>query len=99
MSEEPFDALAAAAQLCRACPMMEGRLRVLSRAMALSQAAVLLVGEAPGRLGAGQSGVPFAGDESGRRLDALLAAARWQRDEFFITNAVLCNPLDGHGRN
>jgi DNA polymerase len=59
----------------------------------------MLVGEAPGRLGAGKSGVPFAGDESGRRLDALLAAAGWRRDEVFITNAVLCNPLDGLGRN
>jgi DNA polymerase len=43
--------------------------------------------------------VPFAGDESGRRLDVLLAAAGWQRERVFLTNAVLCNPLDERGRN
>jgi DNA polymerase len=78
---------------------MLGRLRVLSHANGPVPAAVLLVGEAPGRLGAGQTGKPFAGDESGRRLDALLAAARWRRAEIFITNALLSNPLDEHGHN
>lgn len=78
---------------------MEGRARVLSRLNGPPDAAVVLVGEAPGRLGAARSGVPFAGDESGRRLDRLLAAAGWLRDEVFITNAVLCNPLDTAGRN
>jgi DNA polymerase len=96
---DPFDALAAAAQACRACPTMDGRLRVLTRANGPAPAAVLLVGEAPGRLGAGRCGVPFAGDESGRRLDALLAAAQWRRDEVFITNAVLCNPRNERGNN
>ena len=78
---------------------MDGRIRVLSRANGPVDACVMLVGEAPGRLGAGQSGVPFSGDESGRRLDVLIDAAGWKRSEIFITNAVLCNPLDDTGRN
>lgn len=78
---------------------MEGRRRVLSRANGPCPAGIMLIGEAPGRLGAQQSGVPFEGDVSGRRLTPLLAAAGWSRAELFITNAVLCNPLDEHGRN
>lgn len=78
---------------------MEGRIRVLSRANGPVDASVMLVGEAPGRLGAGRSGVPFSGDESGRRLDRLIEAAGWKRSDLFITNAVLCNPLDDAGRN
>ncbi|CAN5764305.1 hypothetical protein BH23CHL2_BH23CHL2_01620 [soil metagenome] len=78
---------------------MDGQIRVLSRKNGPLDAGVMLVGEAPGRLGAGQSGVPFSGDESGRRLDRLIDAAGWERSDIFITNAVLCNPLDDHGRN
>jgi uracil-DNA glycosylase family 4 len=78
---------------------MDGRLRVLSRLNGPPNAAIMLVGEAPGRLGAERSAIPFAGDESGRRLDRLIAAAGWNRAELFITNAVLCNPLDTSGRN
>lgn len=59
----------------------------------------MFAGEAPGRLGAGRTGVPFQGDESGRRFEALLAEARLRRDQVFVTNAVLCLPLDVSGRN
>jgi len=59
----------------------------------------LFVGEAPGRRGAGRTGIPFLGDESGRRFERLLEAAGLRRDEVFVTNAVLCLPLDGVGRN
>lgn len=94
-----FAALCAAAQACRACHTMEGRTRVLSRHNGPPDASIMLVGEAPGRLGAERTGVPFAGDASGRRLDALIAAAGWSRADLFITNAVLCNPQDDAGRN
>lgn len=59
----------------------------------------LLVGEAPGRYGAGRTGIPFSGDEAGRRFEQLLREAGLQRGEAFVTNAVLCLPLDGAGRN
>lgn len=60
---------------------------------------VMFVGEAPGRFGAGRSGVPFHGDESGKRFESLLAEAGLERDAVFVTNAVLCNPLDLLQRN
>jgi len=72
---------------------------VLGPANGPSRARYLFVGEAPGRLGAGRSGVPFLGDESGRRFAALLAHVGLRREEVFVTNAVLCNPVDGRGRN
>jgi uracil-DNA glycosylase family 4 len=78
---------------------MQGRSRILTRANGPFPASAMLVGEAPGRLGAERSGIPFSGDESGRRLDILLAAAGWNKGDVFITNAVLCNPQDEHGRN
>lgn len=78
---------------------MDGQVRLLSRLNGPPDAGVMLVGEAPGRLGAARTGVPFAGDESVRRLDRLIEAAGWSRDRLFITNAVLCNPLDDLGRN
>ena len=66
---------------------------------ALPGKGVMFVGEAPGRLGAGRSGVPFLGDESGRRFESLLDLAGLRRDAVFVTNAVLCNPVDERGRN
>ena len=62
-------------------------------------AKVMFIGEAPGRRGAAVTGVPFVGDESGRRFDRLLAEAGLRREEVFVTNAVLCLPLDVAGRN
>lgn len=72
---------------------------MLSSANGPCPAEIMLIGEAPGRLGAQRSGVPFEGDASGRRLTPLLAAAGWSRAELFITNAVLCSPLDERSRN
>lgn len=62
-------------------------------------ARVMFVGEAPGRLGAGRTGIPFSGDESGRRFEAFLALAGLRREEVFVTNAVLCNPVSRAGNN
>jgi uracil-DNA glycosylase family 4 len=94
-----FDRLVVGAQRCRRCPAMDGMRRVLSVLNGPVPAEVMLIGEAPGRRGAEVTGVPFAGDESGRRLDALLDAAGWSRADVFITNAVLCNPRDPRGNN
>jgi uracil-DNA glycosylase family 4 len=72
---------------------------VLSAASGPPEARILFVGEAPGRLGAGRTGKPFSGDVSGDRLERLLQAAGLVRDSVFVTNAVLCLPLDSAGRN
>jgi uracil-DNA glycosylase family 4 len=85
-------------QACFACDTM-AHCHTLGATNGPSRARVLFVGEAPGRYGAGRSGVPFHGDESGRRFEALLAFAGLARDDVFVTNAVLCNPLDASGRN
>lgn len=94
-----YAALVARVQACRACPRMEGRRRVLGDANGSLRPRVMLVGTAPGRHGAERTGVPFGGDRSGAALDALLQRAGLTRAEVFITNAVLCNPQDAHGRN
>jgi len=60
---------------------------------------VIFIGEAPGRFGGERTGIPFSGDRSGRNFERLLAAAGLTRAEVFITNAILCNPRDGQGRN
>jgi uracil-DNA glycosylase family 4 len=96
---DDFGALVESVRACRRCATMDGRRRVLGPGNGPARAHVMLVGEAPGRLGAERSGVPFGGDMSGRRLDRLLAAAGWERGGLFITNAVLCNPRDPRGRN
>jgi uracil-DNA glycosylase family 4 len=83
---------------CYACAGM-AHCHTLGAANGPCDAPVLFVGEAPGRFGARRSGVPFLGDESGRRFDSLLAAAGLRREGVFVTNAVLCNPLDAAGRN
>lgn len=94
-----FDALCREAQACRRCPVMEGRRRVLSAANGRPGAAVMFVGEAPGRRGGERTGVPFSGDQTGRNFERLLEVAELRREDVFITNAVLCNPRDERGRN
>lgn len=41
----------------------------------------------------------FIGEAPGRRFEQLLNAAGLQREDVFVTNAVLCLPLDAGGRN
>jgi uracil-DNA glycosylase family 4 len=78
---------------------MEGRRRVLGPANGAIDARVCFVAEAPGRLGGDRTGVPLSGDQSGRNFERLLVAAGLDRSAIFVTNAVLCNPRDGAGRN
>ena len=87
-----------AVQGCYACEAM-AHCHVLGEVNGPPDARVMFVGEAPGRHGAGRSGVPFSGDEAGRRFEALLAVAVLRREDVFVTNAVLCNPLDASGNN
>jgi uracil-DNA glycosylase family 4 len=59
----------------------------------------MFIGEAPGRLGADKSGIPFHGDKAGHNFESLLEFAGISRRNIFVTNAVLCNPRDGDGNN
>jgi uracil-DNA glycosylase family 4 len=60
-------------------------------------ATFLFLAEAPGRLGAGRTGVPLRGDRSGELFWRLVAEFGF--DDSYVTNAVKCNPLDARGRN
>jgi DNA polymerase len=85
------------AHACTLCPRLASRTAVLSRLNGDPHARILMIGEAPGRRGADRTRVPFSGDQSGRNLDAILAAAGLSRGEIFFTSAVLCCPEeDGH---
>jgi uracil-DNA glycosylase len=88
-----------AVRACRSCPEVEPGSAVLGPAGGPIPCDILFIGEAPGRRGAARTGVPFSGDESGRRFERLLAEAGLSRDAIFVTNAVLCLPLDLRGNN
>ncbi|HXK34242.1 MAG TPA: uracil-DNA glycosylase family protein, partial [Dehalococcoidia bacterium] len=83
---------------CVACDRV-GHAHVLGGANGPLDARVLFVAEAVGRRGGAVTGVPLTRDESGKRFAAFLALAGIPRAHAFITNAVLCNPLDAQGRN
>jgi len=73
--------------------------RVLNYSAGNLRAELFFIGEAPGRLGADETEVPFHGDTSGRNFEDLISFAGISRNEVFVTNAVLCNPKDKDGNN
>jgi len=97
--ERKFEILVDNVNRCNLCMRMQGRTRVLSKRNGDVNSKVIFIGEAPGRLGADQTGVPFYGDKAGQNFERLLIAAGLTRSEVFITNAVLCNPRDAKGNN
>ena len=60
---------------------------------------IFIIGEAPGRLGADVSAIPFHGDKSGDNFERLLEQVGLSRHDCFITNAALCNPKGDNGNN
>lgn len=94
-----FDALCNVVHDCIKCDRMCGSKRVLNRSAGALDAEIMFVGEAPGRLGADDSGIPFHGDKSGHNFEELLEFAHLDRTMVFVTNAVLCNPKDTSGNN
>ena len=98
-SNAAYDTLVARVHLCRLCPRMEGRRRVLGAGNGPLQARVLFLAEAPGRLGGDRTGRPLTSDQTGRNFARLLDGIGWRREDVFVSNAVLCNPRDAAGRN
>lgn len=96
---EDFDRLCTKVRFCTLCPRMDASQRVLSRAAGPLDATLMFIGEAPGRLGADASGIPFHGDKAGHNFESLLEFAGISRRHIFVTNAVLCNPRDASGNN
>ena len=97
--EAAFDNLIRQVQSCEKCPRLKGRTRVLSERNGSLDAQVLFIAEAPGRLGADQTGIPLYGDQTGHNFESLLASVNWKRKDVFATNALLCNPRDSEGNN
>lgn len=73
--------------------------RILGLSSGSLEAKVLFIGEAPGRLGADSTGIPFHGDKAGDNFEKLLDFVGISREDIFVTNAVLCNPKDESGNN
>ncbi|MDO3524739.1 uracil-DNA glycosylase [Ralstonia pseudosolanacearum] len=84
---------------CTKCPRMAGSARVLGPGCGPLNAPLMFIGEAPGRLGADGSHLPFHGDKSGHNFERLIEQVGISRYEVFVTNAVLCNPKDERGNN
>ncbi len=97
--EALFADIAKRVQRCRRCERMCDSARVLNRSAGSLSAPVMFIGEAPGRLGADQTEIPFHGDQAGHNFEAMLRFAGFSRESLFVTNAVLCNPRDSSGRN
>ena len=70
---------------------------------------IVIIGEAPGRLGANETGVPFTKDRSGVFLQKMLGKIGLSESEpdniipklknVYITNIVRCNPQTKNGNN
>jgi uracil-DNA glycosylase family 4 len=97
--ESDFDSLCDEVRACVTCARMCQSLRILGRASGPVDAPVMFVGEAPGRLGADASSIPFHGDKAGHNFERLLSHVGLTRYDVFVTNAVLCNPKDPEGNN
>lgn len=74
---------------CTKCPLSLGRTNAVP-GEGPGDAAVVLVGEGPGR-NEDLQGRPFVG-AAGKQLEALLGQAGLRRDEVYITNVVKCRP-------
>lgn len=91
--KQAFRQLCQQAAACTVCPRMTQQKAVLSAANGSLSAKILFASEAPGRFGSGRTGIPFHGDRSGDHFEELIAHIGLTRQDIFITNAVLCNPL------
>src|SRR5205809_5938291 len=94
-----FGKLIQEVRACTRCERMCNSARVLNYSAGNLSAELFFIGEAPGRLGADETEVPFHGDTSGRNFEDLLTFAGISRNDVFVTNAVLCNPKDEDGNN
>jgi len=87
--ETELEAVAAEVRGCTRCPLHLSRKNAVPGA-GPPDAAVMLVGEGPGR-NEDEQGLPFVG-AAGKNLDSLLSEAGLDRSSVFITNAVKCRP-------
>src|SRR5581483_1024754 len=98
-SVDAFDRLVCEVRDCRLCARMDERNRVLSPANGPLNAKLMFIGEAPGRLGADATQIPFHGDKAGDNFERLIEQVGISRYDCYVTNAVLCNPRNDEGNN
>lgn len=86
-------------QECTRCPALVASRRRIVHGYGDVTSGIVFIGEAPGRHGADQTGIPFWGDRSGRVLRRILVQVGLASDETagavlrcFVTNAVRCCP-------
>jgi uracil-DNA glycosylase family 4 len=97
--ELDFASLTSEAMNCLRCPRMSDSTHVIGPASGRLDSPIFIIGEAPGRLGADASAIPFHGDKAGDNFEALLEQVGLSRHDCFITNAAICNPKDENGNN
>lgn len=97
--EAKFLNLVKRVQACQKCPRMKESARVLGPGCGPLDAPLVFIGEAPGRLGADGSHIPFHGDKAGHNFEGFIEQVGINRYQVFVTNAVLCNPKDEAGNN
>lgn len=97
--QREFERLTQKAADCTTCPNMVEQSAVLGPGNGSIDSEILFVAEAPGRFGGARTGIPFSGDRSGDNFETLIAYIGLTRQDIFVTNAVLCNPLhNGNNR-
>ncbi len=94
-----FNELITDVQNCTKCARMCDSARVLSIHSGSVNSRLMFIAEAPGRLGADLTMIPLHGDQTGDDFEELLKLAGITRKDFFVTNAVLCNPKTENGNN
>ncbi len=97
--ERQFLQLVRRVKACQLCPRMMNSARVIGPGCGPLNAPLMFIGEAPGRLGADVSHLPFHGDKAGHNFESLLNQVGLTRYDIFVTNAVLCNPKGDGGNN
>ncbi len=87
------------ASQCTLCPRLAQKRAVVGAQSGPLSSLIMFIAEAPGRNGAAKTGIPLHGDPTGQNFEWLLAKAGLSRNDVYVTNAVLCNPLDEDGHN
>lgn len=94
-----FEKLIIEIKNCNSCSRMHGITRVIGYSCGKPSSQIMFIGEAPGRLGADETQIPFHGDKSGHNFEGFLKVAGINRSDIFVTNSVLCNPRNEKGNN
>src|SRR6185369_1345435 len=99
LRNELFKILYTEAHTCRVCPNLADKTAVLSELNGNLEPKVFFIGEAPGRQGADRTRRPFYGDKSGNNFQQLLDSIGLDREDIFITSAVMCSPRSATDAN